>query len=100
MVLIYFRHCRSFRFSKKFFWFGHESVEPQHLSTYLRSEKQEIAHPNAAYASQTGKGLLFFAKSIEDKAQPAGILNLVSAPAFFRRHESMKMADTILLPAE
>ncbi|KAI9881035.1 MAG: hypothetical protein M1830_008917 [Pleopsidium flavum] len=67
------------RFSKKFFWFGHEPVEPQHLSTYLRSEKQEMAHPNAAYASQTGKGLLFFAKRIEDKAQPAGILNLSEA---------------------
>ena len=72
---------RSLRFSKKFFWLGHDSVEPQHLSGYLRSEKQDVAHPNVAHASQTGKGLLFFAKRIEDKAQPAGILNLVSAIA-------------------
>lgn len=72
---------KSFRFSKKFFWLGDEAVPPQHLASYLRTEKPELAHHNAAYAAQTGKGLLFFAKRIEDKAQPAGILNLVGIMA-------------------
>ena len=81
MSLMDVRQRRSLRFSKKFFWLGHDAVEPQHLSGYLRNEKQDVAHHNVAHASQTGKGLLFFAKRIEDKAQPAGILNLVSAIA-------------------
>lgn len=68
---------KSFRFSKKFFWLSDEAVQPQHLGGYLRAEKPELAHHNAAYAAQTGKGLLFFTKRIEDKTQPAGILNLV-----------------------
>lgn len=68
---------RSFRFSKKFFWLSDEAVQPQHLGGYLRAEKPELAHHNAAYAAQTGEGLLFLAKRIEDKTQPAGILNLV-----------------------
>ena len=72
------RSLRSLRFSKNFFWFNDEAVDPQQLSTYLRGEKPEIGHPTAAYASQTGKGLMFFAKRAEDKPQPSGILNLVS----------------------
>lgn len=68
---------KSFRFSKKFFWLSDEAVQPQNLGGYLRAEKPELAHHNAAYAAKTGKGLLFFAKRIEDKTQPAGILNLV-----------------------
>ncbi|MCJ1340891.1 hypothetical protein MMC09_006187 [Bachmanniomyces sp. S44760] len=70
---------KSLRFSKHVFWFGHAAVEPSTLTAYLRSEKPEIAHPNAAYATQTGKGLLFFAKRVEDMSQPAGILNLGEA---------------------
>ncbi|KAL9046633.1 MAG: hypothetical protein Q9214_000578 [Letrouitia sp. 1 TL-2023] len=54
-----------------------ESVEHNHLSEYVRGEKAtDIAHDNAAHATQTGKGLLFFAKRVEDKPQPAGIINL------------------------
>lgn len=66
-------------YSKKFFWFSDEPVEHKHLTDYLRGEKAtDIARPNAAHASQTGKGLLFFAKRAEDKPQPQGIINLVS----------------------
>ncbi|KAL8693016.1 MAG: hypothetical protein Q9218_002073 [Villophora microphyllina] len=68
---------KSLMYSKKFFWFGDEAVEHKHLSDYLRGEKAtDVAHPNAAYATQTGKGLLFFAKRVEDKPQPQGIINL------------------------
>lgn len=68
---------RSLIFSKKFFWFSDEPLESEHLSAYLRAEKAEVAHHNVAHAGHTGKGLLFFAKRVEDKDHPAGILNLV-----------------------
>ena len=68
---------RSLIFSKKYFWFSDEPVEAKHLSDYLHGEKSDIAHHNVAHASQTGKGLLFFAKRVEDKSRPAGIINLV-----------------------
>lgn len=65
-------------YSKKFFWFGDEPVEHKHLTDYLRGEKAtDVARPNAAHATQTGKGLLLFAKRAEDKPQPQGIINLV-----------------------
>ncbi|KAL8839502.1 MAG: hypothetical protein Q9170_001725 [Blastenia crenularia] len=68
---------KSLMFSKKFFWFADEPVEHKHLSDYLRGEKAtDVARPNAAHATQTGKGLLFFAKRAEDKPQPQGIINL------------------------
>ncbi|KAF7508708.1 hypothetical protein GJ744_008955 [Endocarpon pusillum] len=67
---------QSLRFSKRFFWFNDEAFKTDTLDAYLRAEKAEIAHPNAAWAHETGKGLLFFAKRAEDKAAPAGILNL------------------------
>jgi hypothetical protein len=38
----------------------------------------EIASYNAAWSSQTGKGLLYFSKRASEKATPAGIINLVS----------------------
>ena len=47
------------------------------MSHYLRAEKPEVAHPITAWASQTGKGLLFLTKQADQKAQPHGALNLV-----------------------
>ncbi|KAI9804293.1 MAG: hypothetical protein M1833_007100 [Piccolia ochrophora] len=67
---------KSFRFSKKYFWFGEEAVASKDLHNYLRGEKPEVAHPNAAWSTHTGKGLLFFTKHASDKASPAGIINL------------------------
>ncbi|KAL8712300.1 MAG: hypothetical protein Q9220_003451 [cf. Caloplaca sp. 1 TL-2023] len=68
---------KSLIYSKKFFWFSDEPVEHKHLTEFLRSEKAtDIARPTAAHATQTGKGLLFFAKRAEDKPQPQGIINL------------------------
>ncbi|KAL9100255.1 MAG: hypothetical protein Q9163_004347 [Psora crenata] len=64
-------------FSKKYFWFSDAPLEHKHLSAYLGNEKtKDIAHGNAAHATQTGKGLLFYAKRVEDKDHPQGILNL------------------------
>lgn len=61
--------------SKEFFFFGNEAYEPKSLSAYQRSEKStDVAQSNIAWASQTGKGLLF----IGDKKSPSGLINLVS----------------------
>ncbi|EER28054.1 hypothetical protein CPC735_033900 [Coccidioides posadasii C735 delta SOWgp] len=67
---------KSLRFSKRYFWFSDDAVEVSKLSTYFQNEKLSIAHPTAAWASQTGKGLLFIAKRAEDKAHPTGMINL------------------------
>lgn len=48
------------------------------MTQFFQNEKLSVAHPTAAWASQSGKGLLFFAKQAEDKASPLGIINLVS----------------------
>ncbi len=70
---------RGLIFSKKYFWLSDAPLEHAHLSGYLSNEKsKDIAHPNAAHATQTGKGLLFYAKRAEDKDHPQGIFNLVS----------------------
>jgi hypothetical protein len=61
--------------SKEFFFFGTDAVEPKTLSHYLKSEKStETAHSNIAWASETGKGLLF----VGDKKNPSGVIGLVS----------------------
>ncbi|MCJ1287119.1 hypothetical protein MMC26_006467 [Xylographa opegraphella] len=70
---------KGLRFSKKFFWFGNDALDEKSLALYLKTEKPEIGHHNSAHASQTGKGLLLFAKRVEDKTSPAGILNLGDA---------------------
>ncbi|KAF2856014.1 hypothetical protein T440DRAFT_531050 [Plenodomus tracheiphilus IPT5] len=69
----------AFRFAKKHFWFGEEPVDSANLREYLRGEKPEVAHPVVAWASQTGKGLLFFVKHADQKEHPAGVLNLAYA---------------------
>ncbi|KIW06677.1 uncharacterized protein PV09_02382 [Verruconis gallopava] len=63
---------------KVFFWFSEEPVESSQLKAYLAKGK-EAAASTAAWASQTGKGLLFFNKHGEDKAAPSGALNLADA---------------------
>ncbi|EGC41290.1 conserved hypothetical protein [Histoplasma capsulatum var. duboisii H88] len=67
---------KGLRFSKRFCWFSDDAVEIKQLTAYFQNEKLSVAHPTAAWASQTGKGLLFFAKRAEDKAAPTGIINL------------------------
>lgn len=65
-------------YQKHHFWFGEEALKPEFLSAYIRSEKIAQAHHNAAWAEQTGKGVLFYAKREEDKDTPAGLIMLVS----------------------
>ncbi|OJD17388.1 hypothetical protein AJ78_02518 [Emergomyces pasteurianus Ep9510] len=69
---------KGFRFSKRFCWFSDDAVEVKQLTAYFQNEKLSVAHPTAAWATQTGKGLLFFAKRAEDKAAPTGIINLAN----------------------
>ena len=70
--------CRRFFFTKHFFWFSEEPSTPDHLTTFLRSEKTDAKHSSAAWARESGKGLLFFSKRAEDKPTPANVINLVS----------------------
>ena len=69
---------RNFIYSKKFFWFGDEAVDTKALTNYLKNEKvSDTAHHVAAWASQTGKGLLFYAEKGTDKTAPSGAILLV-----------------------
>lgn len=70
---------RSLRFAKRFFYFSDDAVESKQLSVFRGNEKPAVANPIVAWASQTGKGLLFLTKRAEDKATPAGIISLVSS---------------------
>ncbi|KFX92118.1 hypothetical protein O988_07421 [Pseudogymnoascus sp. VKM F-3808] len=63
-------------FQKRFFWFGSDAVEVKSLSNYLRGEKPEVGNHNAAWSSQTGKGLLYFSKQAGEKSAPVGLINL------------------------
>lgn len=72
---------RNFIYSKKYFWFGDEAVEPKHMNAYIRGEKVgEVAHHVAAWASHTGKGLLFYNEKPNDKSTPHGAIQLVRIP--------------------
>lgn len=57
------------------------------MDSYVKNEKAE-AHHNAAWAQETGKGVLFYAKRAEDKATPSGMILLV---------RSIKLLSTTLL---
>ncbi|KAI1774686.1 Pleckstrin homology domain-containing protein [Hypoxylon cercidicola] len=66
-------------YSKQHFWFGTESIPKDKLVTYLKNEKTtEIAHHVAAWATETGKGLLFYGKE-SDKGTPSGAIQLAEA---------------------
>jgi hypothetical protein len=78
--LTYADFHRSLIPSKKEFWLSDAAVESQNLDLFLRGEKPEVAHPIAAWATQTGKGLLFFNKKGDtDRTHPADILPLYEA---------------------
>ncbi|KAK1066663.1 hypothetical protein LTR74_007033 [Friedmanniomyces endolithicus] len=66
--------------SKKEFWLSDAPITPQHMDLYLRGEKAEISHAVVAWASQTGKGLLFFNKKGEtERKRPHSVLPLYDA---------------------
>ena len=72
--------CRSLIPSKKEFWLSDEAVTPQHLDLYMRGEKPDVSNPVVAWASQTGKGLLFFNKKGEtNRTHPSDVLALYDA---------------------
>lgn len=55
-------------------------MEPQNLDLFLRGEKPDVSHPVVAWASQTGKGLLFFNKKGDtDRTHPGDVLALYDA---------------------
>ncbi|KAI7776692.1 hypothetical protein LA080_004669 [Diaporthe eres] len=64
---------KNFIYSKKFFWFGSEAVDPKKVPALLKD------HHLAAWASETGKGLLFFNEKGQDKAAPTSAIALHDA---------------------
>lgn len=69
---------RKFLYSKKYFWFGADAVDPKDLSSYLKAEKvAEVGHSVAAWAAETGKGLLFYSEKPGEKSSPHGAIQLV-----------------------
>ncbi|KAI0882131.1 Pleckstrin homology domain-containing protein [Annulohypoxylon maeteangense] len=66
-------------YSKLHFWFGTEAVPKDKLAAYLKNEKTaEVAQHVAAWATETGKGLLFYGKE-SDKSTPTGAIQLAEA---------------------
>lgn len=64
---------RNFIYTKKYFWFGSDAVDPKKFPALLKD------HHLAAWASETGKGLLFFNEKGQDKTAPHSAINLVSS---------------------
>lgn len=87
--------CRSLIPSKKEFWLSDEPVQPQNLDLFMRGEKPEISHPVVAWASQTGKGLLFINKKNDaEKAHPSDVLALYDATDL-KKHTTHEFAFNI-----
>lgn len=68
----HFFFFRNFIYTKKFFWFGSEPIDVKKTPALLKD------HHIAAWASETGKGLLFFAEKGTDKTTPSSAIQLVS----------------------
>ena len=52
----------------------------KNLGSFLQTSKAEGAQAAAAWSSQTGKGLLYYAKHEKDKEHPTGVIALVRLP--------------------
>ncbi|KAI0976585.1 Pleckstrin homology domain-containing protein [Xylaria arbuscula] len=66
-------------YAKNHFWFGNDALEKEKLATYLKNEKVgDVAHHIVSWASETGKGLLFYGKE-SDKGTPTGVIQLSEA---------------------
>lgn len=66
--------------SKKEAWLTEQTTSPEELSSYARGEKPEVANSVVAWATQTGKGLLFLNKKGEtNRKQPGHVLPLYDA---------------------
>ncbi|KAK3672328.1 hypothetical protein LTR78_007868 [Recurvomyces mirabilis] len=73
--------------SKKEFWLSDAPVTSHHLDLYTRGEKAEVSNPVVAWASQTGKGLLFFNKNGEtERTRPHSVLPLYDATDLKKDH--------------
>ncbi|KAI0435060.1 Pleckstrin homology domain-containing protein [Xylaria sp. FL1042] len=66
-------------YAKQHFWFGTDALEKEKLATYLKNEKvSEVGHHVVSWATETGKGLLFYGKE-SDKTTPTGVIQLSEA---------------------
>jgi hypothetical protein len=67
---------RNFLYSKKHFWFGSDPVDTKAVPSFKADKAVDVAHHVAAWAAETGKGLLFFSEK-SDKTAPHGAIQLV-----------------------
>lgn len=61
---------------KRFFYFQDEAISEDKLKTYLHKDTASLS--TAAYASQTGKGLLLYSKGEGQRENPHGIIKMVT----------------------
>ncbi|KAI0473659.1 hypothetical protein GGR56DRAFT_696097 [Xylariaceae sp. FL0804] len=70
---------KNLMYSKNHFWFGNEALDKEKLATYLKNEKaSDVAYDVVSWATETGKGLLFYGKE-SDKHTPHGAIKLSEA---------------------
>ena len=67
-------HRGLFKSKESLFWIGGDSIKKDDLSTYLAKGKEDAQHL-VSWATETGKGLLFYG---EGKEKIHGIFSLVS----------------------
>ncbi|KAI0400189.1 Pleckstrin homology domain-containing protein [Xylaria palmicola] len=66
-------------YAKNHFWFANDALDKEKLATYLKNEKAtDAAHHVVSWATETGKGLLFYGKE-SDKSTPVGVIQLSEA---------------------
>jgi hypothetical protein len=79
VALLTMIHLYSALFGKKQyqFFFSDDAVASDKLAHVLNTGKAELKE-TVAWANQTGKGLLFFSKTADQKDSPKGVIALVS----------------------
>jgi len=88
--------------TRKCFYFQDEPIEFDNLGAFFKKDQKvhpETAQSTAAYACQSGKGLLFFVKHESQKAQPMGIIKLadvVDVTSTGASRFSLKMPNEVL----
>lgn len=88
---------RNLIYSKKYFWFGTDAVDPKTAPALLKD------HHLASWVSETGKGLLFFNEKGTDKKNPTGAVHLVcrrdALPILGRQQTNARYHSRLMLPS-
>jgi hypothetical protein len=71
-------------YDRKYFWLSEAPVPLHALASDISTGKPGVSHAVVAWASQTGKGLLFFSDAKHKTRIPKGIIHLGHASALFK----------------